>query len=230
MMNHLANQMRLQASLVSSQIQTAIWGIITSYDPTTHRVVVKRQPEDIDNPDASLSNWMPLVTPWVGNGWGFKACPSAGDMVIVLHIGGTVDDQVAILAGFNDVDRPPAGSAGEFILQHKSGAYLKLSNDGSVNINGQAEISLSAPRIIITTTSDTQINAQNVNITAAESAKVTAPDIQLGANGQSSEGLVKFSDLKAYIDNHVHPAPGGNTGIPTTSLSSSAQTTTVKGG
>jgi phage baseplate assembly protein V len=238
MMNHLQNQMRLQAGLVAGNINTCAWGIIDSYDSANHSVKVRRQPEDPEDPAASLSNWMPLPTMWTGNGWGMKAAPKLGELVMVGHIEGNANEQVVLGFCFNDEERPPAGDAGEFVLVHESGSFLKLLDNGKLTLNGNVEIDLSAPKVVITTTGDTEINATgNANITGAQvnliatgSLSLEAPEIQMGADGQAIGGLTIFDALKTAFDNHTHPAPGGETSVPTQPLPLSAKTSTIKGG
>lgn len=221
----------MHAEMAAAQVKTCIWGIIDSYDPNTHAVKVRRQPEDPDNPAASLSNWMPLPTLAVGAGFGMQASPNIGDMVLVGHIDGDANDQVVLGYFFNDIDYPPGAQAGEFYYIHKSGSFIKFTSDGKLSLNGNVEIDLTAPTINITVTGNANVNAANINLAASSALSMTSPSISLGASGQSTGGLTIFDALKSYIDNHVHTDPqGGNTGAPTTQLPLSAKTTTITGG
>lgn len=74
------------------------------------------------------------------------------------------------------------------------------------------------------------VNAPIINATATTQANITAPDIRIGATGQTLKSLVTDS-MQDLFNNHVHPNPeGGNTGTPTTTMGSSQLTTTIKGG
>jgi phage gp45-like len=75
----------------------------------------------------------------------------------------------------------------------------------------------------------TIIGKNNLNVTIEGNVNVIAPSISF-SNGGSTDGFVKFSEMKAYIDAHQHTDPqGGLTGVPITQLSQSAKTTVVKG-
>lgn len=227
----LINQFKMHAEAAAAQVQTCIWGIIDSYDPNTHAVKVRRQPEDPDNPAASLSNWMPLPTMAVGAGFGMQAAPNIGDMVVVGHIYGEANEQIVLGYFFNDAESPPGAKAGEFYYIHQSGSFIKFTNEGKVSLNGNVEIDLTAPAINITVTGDANVNAANINLAASSALSMTSPSISMGAGGQAIGGLTIFDELKAYIDNHKHSDPqGGETDVPTTQLPLSAKTTTIQGG
>lgn len=129
MMKALLNAMRLQAQRQASSRQDTTVGQITSYDPATFSVRVQLQAEQI------LTGWLPLCSPWIGNGWGMFAAPSVGDMVTVQFFG--ADLEAGFVEGrlYNDIDRPLSVPSGEFWLVHQSGSFLKFTDDGSVSVN-----------------------------------------------------------------------------------------------
>lgn len=124
MIRAIQNAMRLQAlravaGLISSRI-----GQITSYDPNTFTARVQLQPDD------TQTGWLPIASPWIGNGWGAFFAPNVGDMVAVEFINGDMEAGTVIGRFWNFEDLPKPVPAGEMWLLHKSGAFFKLTNDG----------------------------------------------------------------------------------------------------
>src|ERR1019366_6449423 len=75
---------------------------VASVDPARYAARVSLQPEGV------LTGWLPILTPWVGAGWGLVCPPSPGDQVLVLSQEG--DGEHGVIAGgsFSDIARPPA--------------------------------------------------------------------------------------------------------------------------
>jgi phage baseplate assembly protein V len=162
-MNQLLNEMRKQAQMANSNVSMPKTGIVSGYDQTNYSVKVMLQPEGIE------TGWLPLLSPWVGNGWGMFCPPSIDDMIDVHFEQGSSEAGFAMLRFFNDVERPLSVPSGEFWLVHKLGGFLKLTNDGKVLINGQAEIDLTAPALNITITGNVAL-AVSGNITSNAAA------------------------------------------------------------
>jgi hypothetical protein len=145
---------RTELAGIMGQTGHARRGLVTSYQATPPMAKVTLQPEDIE------LGWLPVLSQWVGNGWGIVAPLQ-------------VDDQVALIAEEGDVDAPPATAvaAGEFLIQHASGARLHFMADGSVSIM-TAVLNIAAPGG----------GAAQVNITGAldVSGDVTAADVVTG--------------------------------------------------
>jgi hypothetical protein len=119
-----------------------LMGIIDSYDPTLYCAKVRLQPEDPDNPEYSLTGFLPIGSDFVGNGWGLLYGPSAGDVVEVQF---QEDGKNAGYIGkrfYSSVTLPPSGGppSGEAWLVHQSGSFLKLTNDGKVTVNSAADL------------------------------------------------------------------------------------------
>ena len=129
-MRHILNAMRREAANVLGDVALPSSGIVTSYDPGKYAVRLALQPE------GNLTGWIPLLTVWVGNGWGITCPPSIGDLVEVTFLNGDIDSGVAGMRVFNDADVPPSTPSGEFWLVHKSGSLMKFHNDGSIEIKG----------------------------------------------------------------------------------------------
>jgi phage baseplate assembly protein V len=100
--------------------------IVTSVDPTTFTARVTVQPENV------LSGWLPIASPWVGNGWGMASAPAPGDQVIVVWQDGDAEQGVIIGRLWSDAATPPNAPTGELWLVHQTGSFLKLHNDGSI--------------------------------------------------------------------------------------------------
>lgn len=126
MMRPMLNAMRLQAQRQASGRRETSVGIVTSYDPDNYAVRVELQAEGI------ISGWLPMCSPWIGNGWGFFAGPSIGDMVEVNFFGAHLEAGYVEGRLFNDIDQPLPVPSAEFWIVHKSGSFLKFTNDGDV--------------------------------------------------------------------------------------------------
>jgi phage baseplate assembly protein V len=129
MTGHMKNQMRQQAQGVLNMLDHGKSGIVQNYDKTTYSCRVLIQPEN------ELTGWIPIMSLWVGNGWGMFAPPAPGAAAIVLPREGLSDAAFICGALFNDVDRPRPVDQGEFWLVHESGASFKLTNNGALAIN-----------------------------------------------------------------------------------------------
>jgi phage baseplate assembly protein gpV len=121
-------------ALVQTQAQPR-FGTVTSVDPNTATVRVMLQPEGV------LSGWLPLLSPWAGAGWGMMCPPAPGDQVLVVAQEGAAEHGVIIGRVFSNQQRPPSAPSGELWLVHQSGSYLKLQNDGTVQIGGDLHVS-----------------------------------------------------------------------------------------
>jgi phage baseplate assembly protein gpV len=120
-----------------SQFGAPRFGLVTSFNPQTYCAKVMIQPEN------TLTGWLPILSSWVGPGWGCVAPLPTGVQVLVLP--DRNDAQQGVIAGvlYSDVDTPPNNAAaGEFLLLHKSGAVLTLKNNGSVDITAPGDLNI----------------------------------------------------------------------------------------
>lgn len=131
---HLQNVMRLQAMLQQSGRAQTSYGIVSSYDPDRYCAKVKLKSAGKE------SGWLPIGTPWAGNGWGVFAPPPIGALVKIEFPEGVVDVGIVTACFFNDEDLPLACPAGEMWIVHQSGSYLKLTNDGKVLLHSTSEV------------------------------------------------------------------------------------------
>jgi phage baseplate assembly protein gpV len=141
-------------------------GLVTSFNPATYRAKVALQP------DGQNTGWLPVLSQWVGAGWGMVAPLQIGDQVLVLPESNDAANGVIVGRYFSDVDTPPnVAAAGEIWLVHASGSSLALKADGSVDIV--------APNVNVTGT----LNVSGDVVIAGKSVlNHYHPDVQLGGS------------------------------------------------
>jgi uncharacterized protein involved in type VI secretion and phage assembly len=109
-------------------------GTVTSSNSQTAMAKVLLQPEGV------LTGWLPVLTQWVGSGWGMACPPSPGDQVLVIPQEG--DAQHGLIVGrlYSNLVRPPQAEPGELNLSHQSGCSIRLLNSGIVAIAGDLHV------------------------------------------------------------------------------------------
>lgn len=105
-------------------------GIVASVRTDKYLATVRLQPGN------HLTGWLPILTQWIGPGWGLACAPSPGDQVLVIPQEGYYDHGIIVGYCRSDHQPPPVAPEGEFWLVHKSGSSLKLANDGKIHIKG----------------------------------------------------------------------------------------------
>jgi phage baseplate assembly protein gpV len=128
-MDQLWNMIKAGAGGLDGLAGTVRFGLVSSFDPGTYSAKVMIQPENV------LSGWLPIMSAWVGGGWGLAAPLPPGTQVVILAQEGDAEQGVIAGAVWSSVDKPLAAPAGEVWLQHKSGSFLKLLNDGTIQLN-----------------------------------------------------------------------------------------------
>ncbi len=176
-MDLLWNLIKAGAGGLDGLTGTVRFGLVSSFDRTTYSAKVMIQPENV------LSGWLPVMSSWVGNGWGMTAPLPPGTQVVILTQEGDAEQGVIAGALWSSEDKAPGAAAGELWLQHESGSFLKLLNDGTI-----------------------QLNAPTVHL---QGNLVVSGDISDQGNAHGTLAVLR----NAY-DQHVHPAPGGTTGLP----------------
>lgn len=183
--------------------------VVSGYDPGRYAAKVRLQPEDAE------TGWLPIATPWSGDGWGLFGPPAPGDVVEVHFQEGGKEAGFVALRHYGDRLRPLPVPSGEFWLVHASGSRIVLGNDGKLSLNGEVEIDATSP---------------TVNVTATTRVNVTAPEIRLGSQGQELHRLVTDALVELY-NIHVHPdAHGGTTGVPIQQMGNSHLTAVTHAG
>lgn len=198
-MDRFLNTLKGQSAALDQGMGQPRFGIVTSVDPAGYTARVSLQPEGV------LTGWLPILSPWIGAGWGIVCPPSPGDQVLVLPQEGDAEHGVIVGRNYSDRQRPASGSngpvpAGELHIVHATGTRLRLGNDGSVAIDAQGAVTVNATR----------------------SVQIKAPEIDLAAatvKGGDLSGAVQRLATEAFVlglfNTHTHPdAQGGETGTP----------------
>ncbi len=127
-MDYFMNFMKSQSSGLDGTIGTARFGLVSSFDPSAYAARVLIQPENV------LSGWLPVVSCWVGAGWGISSPLIPGAQVLVISQEGDAEQGVIIGAVWSNVDTPMPTPVGELWLQHQGGSSLKLFNNGTIGL------------------------------------------------------------------------------------------------
>lgn len=225
--NKFRNAMQTMAGVMISNIGLATTGIVTAIYPDDSMVVKVTISQAFGDQPALQTGWIPVGSPWVGNGFGFIAPPNLNDLVLLLFAEGDSQNPIAAIRIFNDEDVAPNVPSGECWLLHKSGSFIKFTNDEKLLLNGNVEIDLSSPTVKITCTDECIINSPKAEITCTTECKVNSPSVQLG---NTSGTLYKLmTDLFIdFFNNHVHTTPSGNSGPPITPATSALATTATE--
>lgn len=125
-MDDFLNLIKAQSARMDQSIGQPRFAVVSSVDPATATARVLIQPE------AVLSGWLPVLSPWIGAGWGLVCPPSPGDQVLVLWQEGDGEHGVIVGRAWSTDQVTPEAPVGELWLLHKSGSFLKLHNDGSI--------------------------------------------------------------------------------------------------
>jgi phage baseplate assembly protein V len=194
MMQHLLNAMRFQAGIGQNLIAQVRIGIINSYNKEDGTIKATVQPVESDESGEGQTGWIPLVTGFIGQ----VGAPVPGEQVIIIFQEGSLNNGIAIGRIYSSEDVPPPVPSGEWWLTHPSGSFIKVKNNGDVEIKA-------AQKIIITSESDAQINVTgDINVTATGNANVSAQNIEL-ANGGTALELVN-SLFESKYNAHTHGA------------------------
>ena len=125
----LQNAMRLQAIRAAGNRHGILAGVVTSYDPTRYAAKCTLQPDSLN------TGWLPVAAHWIGNGWGMFSPPSPGDQVNVEFIDGDIGAGTVTSRIWDLNNQTLVVPAGEWWLVHKSGQFIKLTNDGKLTLD-----------------------------------------------------------------------------------------------
>ena len=133
-MQRFANAIKVQAGLAGQTFGQPRFGTITSFNPSNFTARVQLQPE------GTISGWLPVLSPWTGNGWGMVCPLIAGDQVLIIPHEGQAEHWVIIGRSYSNVSVPPPAAPGELWIVHSSGSSLKLRSDGTIAISGDLHV------------------------------------------------------------------------------------------
>jgi phage baseplate assembly protein V len=178
-MDRFWNVVKAQAGGLDGLAGVARFGLVSSFDPAAYAARVLVQPENV------LSGWLPILSAWVGAGWGFAAPLTPGDQVLVLAQEAEAEHGVVLGCVWSAVDKPLAAPSGELWLQHQSGSFVKLKNDGTIALQA-ATVNVTGNLVVTGDISD-QNGAHGV-LAALRNAHDTHrhPDPQGGESGLPS--------------------------------------------
>jgi phage baseplate assembly protein V len=129
-MDRFLNALKAHAAALDRAQGQPRFAVVASVDPARYAARVTLQPEGV------LTGWLPILSAWVGAGWGMACPPQPGDQVLVLAQEGDADNGVVVGCAFSDGARTPGAPPGELWLVHASGSFLKLRSDGTVRVQG----------------------------------------------------------------------------------------------
>lgn len=133
-MRRFLNSLRAQAASLDLAGGRPRFGTVVSIDPARHAARVSLQPEGV------VTGWLPVLSPWVGAGWGLCVPPMQGQQVLVLPQDGEGEHGVVIGGAWSDASTTPGAPVGEVWLVHQSGSFIKLVANGTVQINGDLHV------------------------------------------------------------------------------------------
>ncbi len=132
----LTNAASLRALLARGGLLILKEGLVSSYDGTKAAVKVKLQPNDQE------TGWLPILVPMIGDQWGVAFGPAQGDQAIVAFAEGDAESGICLGFIYSDADQPLGVPSGEMWLKHKSGAFIKLTNDPKIDLDTGAGASV----------------------------------------------------------------------------------------
>jgi hypothetical protein len=134
MIERLSNAIKSHAASLDQSTGQIKFGTVTSVNSQNATARVLIQPEGV------LSGWLPVLSQWVGSGWGMVCPPSPGDQVLLVPQEGDIEQGIIIGRIFSNKQMPPVVPDGEFWLIHQSGCFLKFCNDGTIRIRGDLHV------------------------------------------------------------------------------------------
>lgn len=215
----------------ASQQQTghvlgAIAGYISSYNPVTN--MVRCIIPSIINPTTGQmkeTGWLPMFTPMAGKGFGFQYAPFAGSTQDNLTAGEQVriavmdfHEAVYYVGAYTWNDKQPVANknlkAGELYVSDAAGNSVYWQANGTLTVTGAKIVN---------------VETETSNVNASKEANVTAPVINLGSDNETLLPLVTQT-FEGLFNEHTHPIPDGNTGVPNQQMSDAELTSVVKAG
>lgn len=172
------NIMKIQASLASNGTAVTALGQISAYDAANYYAQVELYAADPSDPASQPTQtpWLPIFSPWVGNGWGFFAPPSVGDIVEVHYQEGSLQNAYIGLRTWYTGVAPLNVPSGELWLVHNSGSFIKMTNDGAVSINSTTVQLGEVTSTLLALINSTAQNLYNTHTHTVSGAVTLPPD------------------------------------------------------
>lgn len=208
-MNQLNNLIAMRAQQAFAGFSGTRQGVITAYDPKEYAIKASLQPTGEE------TGWIPLGTPWAGNGWGFAAGPMIGAEVQIDFDSGTIGVGMAGGQFYNNEDRCPGPPSGELWIVHQSGSMLKFLNSGAVVIQDKAGTVFS-------------LNGNGTSTHTASNGMTINANMQNNGNFQSSGSIADLNGthgtmntIRTTYNGHTHHenGAGSNTNQPNQQIS-----------
>ena len=176
------NSIKMWANMSTQGTALTSLGVVNAFDPNTYQVQVLLHAAT-DSAPALQTGWIPLATPWSGNGWGMFCPAKTGDLILVHFQDGSLQNPIAGMRLYFDGAQALNVPSGEFWLVHETGSYLKLTNDGKISISSGDNIEI---------ISGTQINimAPKINIVGSE-VNIYSDAIKAGQESGQFQPLFK---------------------------------------
>lgn len=152
------NSIKMWANMSTQGTANTSLGIVNAFDPNNYQVQVLLHAAT-DSAPALQTGWIPLATPWSGNGWGMFCPAKTGDLILVYFQDGSLQNPIAGMRLYFDGAQPLNVPSGEFWLVHETGSYLKMTNDGKISVHSKSDMNL---------TSDTKINISAPTVTITQ--------------------------------------------------------------
>jgi hypothetical protein len=108
--------------------------LVTSYDPDNYLAKVKLQPDGVE------TDWLPIETGHIGNGYGMAVGletgdgKQTGDQVIVRFQENDFESGKIVQRVHSDQDKPPKVESGEMVMWTKWGQQVRFNKDGSLTL------------------------------------------------------------------------------------------------
>jgi hypothetical protein len=109
-MERFLNIIKQQAGALDQGASQPRFATVQSVNPATATAKVTLQPEGV------LSGWLPILSPWIGAGWGMCCPPSPGDQVLILAQEGDAEHGIIVGRAFSNTQPPLATPVGELWL------------------------------------------------------------------------------------------------------------------
>jgi phage baseplate assembly protein V len=229
-MDRLMNALAAKASALDASSARLRWGIVTSVDPSGPLARVLIQPEGV------ASQWMPILHPVAGSGFGIVAMPQVGQQVAVSFQEGDHGSGVILGAAYSTTHLPPQPGGntvqpGEFAVVHPSGSFLHFRGQ-DVFVSGNRDVNVTAARnTTVTSVGTATVSATGaVTIASAASLALNAPAVSGGASGSTPRRLATEDFVLTTFNNHTHTgvtAGGATTGAPSAAAGSGADLTST---